>query len=112
MSYSYMFYIVLLWIAFFIVSVFITVLFDWYYPVGKSNGLVYWRHWWHALLMLLLTFLTGIMFGFGLTGLQILGVPPGPDRIWASSIGLMILWSITFTVIHVLWLNWQVRSLK
>lgn len=62
--------------------------------------------------MLFLTFFIGIILGFGLTGLQIMGVPPGPDGRWSSSIGLMILWSITFTVFHVLWLNWQVRSLK
>jgi hypothetical protein len=103
---------IVLWITLILISCAITVLFDWHYPVEKRTGLSVWRHWWHTPLLLIVTLIIGPALGFGLTFYQTMGVPPGPDGIWASSVGFIILWSITFTTLHVLWLNWQIRSLK
>ena len=108
MGTSYMFYIILLWITFIFVSLAITLLFDRrYHYVAEFKGLSFWRHWWHSPILLILALVIGLALGFGLTFIQILGFPPGPDTAWASSVGLMFLWSIIFTVIHGIWLLWQ-----
>jgi hypothetical protein len=91
MSSSYLFYSIWLGITFILVSLAITLPFDRHYHVAEVKGLSVWRHWWHSLILLLFTFFIGLAFGFGLTFLQILDFPLGPDTAWASSIGLMLL---------------------
>ena len=110
--YWYLPYVILLWITFIPVSLAITLFFDRHYYAAEIKGLSFWRHWWHSPILLILTLIIGLALGFGLTAIQILGFPPGPDGVWGSDIGLMFLWSIIFTVIHSLWLIWQTQPSK
>lgn len=101
-SYLVTHYYVLLWLALVFFCLAIVLLYDWYFLGLPLKGVECGRYWWHVPVLLILTASIGFVLGLGMP--QLLGIGLNP------SFAIMISWSVTFAIVHSLWLVWRSHS--
>lgn len=101
-SSSYLFPFNLYWAMYILGSISIVVVYDRLTRDEHMVGIQVWRHWWHIPLLLLITFISGWIFGFSLYYLQ-------NNPWWVASEALVLWWLAAFALSHLGWLALMIQ---